>query len=192
MGHPQSRLTDLPKNFVLTSWLGSGCRAILPNGTSPEPALYDRERSRHYLACSRLVRAIPGSAQLTGLEPNRVSASAKDVGLDEAIGGRGCLFKSARYEPATMRTFVPWSSVSPFRQNATVAHPAPFPGKVRRSSARHSCGGYKAGMKLKEAVPLRARIYARERQCEWQRSRSLRRGLRSLERALTCKRVALR
>jgi hypothetical protein len=48
------------------------------------------------------VRAMPGSAQLTGLEPNPDSASAKDVGRNEAIRGRGCLFKSCpRYEPAT-------------------------------------------------------------------------------------------
>jgi SAM-dependent methyltransferase len=36
-------------------------------------------------------------------------------------------------------------------------------------------------MQLKQAVPLRARVYARERQREWQRARSLRRGIRSLE-----------
>jgi hypothetical protein len=36
---------------------------------------------------------------------------------------------------------------------------------------------------LKDAVPLRARIYARERQRDWERTRSLRRGMRRLEEA---------
>jgi hypothetical protein len=36
-------------------------------------------------------------------------------------------------------------------------------------------------VKLKQLIPLRARVYLRERQWEWERSRALRRGIRALK-----------